>query len=154
MAEKIDRLVINSPYEEPKSHWIYDSEAANKDDKFRIVEGRRKAGYFIAKPGAKAYDDEGRFIEIELVNRIRERVRQWREEGYPGITNTTRDLLLYCSCCFLLRDAWWATSWRGTQTPPGRPCSRPAYRNRPNPSRANKANRANRRRQRRKRNRQ
>ena len=95
MAEKIDRLVINSPYEEPKSHWVYDSEAANKDDKFRIVEGRRKAGYFIAKPGAKAYDDEGRFIEIELVNRIRERVRQWREEGYPGITNTTRDLLLY-----------------------------------------------------------
>ncbi|MBQ3695292.1 MAG: DEAD/DEAH box helicase family protein [Synergistaceae bacterium] len=89
MTAKIDRLIINSPYEEPKSHWVYDHEA----QEFQIVEGRRKAGYFVAKPGAKKYDDEGRFIEIELVNRIRERVRQWRDGGYQGITNTTRDLL-------------------------------------------------------------
>ena len=89
MTAKIDRLILNSPYREPHSHWVYEHETK----KFRIVEGRRRAGYFVAKPGAKKYDDEGRFIEIELVNRIRERVKMWRDEGYQGITNTTRDLL-------------------------------------------------------------
>ena len=89
MTAKIDRLILNSPYKEPHSHWVYEHETK----KFRIVEGRRRAGYFVAKPGAKKYDEEGRFIEIELVNRIRERVKMWRDEGCQGITNTTRDLL-------------------------------------------------------------
>jgi type III restriction enzyme len=32
-------------------------------------------------------------VELELVNRIRERVRRWREAGYPGVTPITRQLL-------------------------------------------------------------
>ncbi|CAN5513443.1 hypothetical protein BH24GEM3_BH24GEM3_05350 [soil metagenome] len=32
-------------------------------------------------------------FELVLVNRIRERVKAWREEGYPGVTRTTDELL-------------------------------------------------------------
>ncbi len=29
MAKNIDKLIINSPYEEPKQHWSYDRENRN-----------------------------------------------------------------------------------------------------------------------------
>ncbi len=85
----IDRLIINSPYEEPRYHWRYDP--ATK--LFDLVEGRRPAGYVIATPGSKAFDDPGLFIEIPLVNDIRPRVKRWREAGYPGVTSITKRLL-------------------------------------------------------------
>lgn len=88
---KIDKLIINSPYEEPKEHWRYDPTTRT----FQRVPGRRPAGYVVATPGSKSYDDPGRFYELPLVNRIRERVKAWREAGYPGVTGITRRLLEY-----------------------------------------------------------
>jgi type III restriction enzyme len=85
----IDRLIINSPYEEPKFHWRYDRETRT----FDLVEGRRPAGYVVATPGSKAFDDPGIFVEIPLVNQIRPRVKAWREAGYPGVTSITKRLL-------------------------------------------------------------
>lgn len=85
----IDRLIINSPYEEPRYHWRYDREKRL----FDLVEGRRPAGYVVATPGSKAFDDPGIFIDIPLVNAIRPRVKQWREAGYPGVTSITKRLL-------------------------------------------------------------
>ena len=85
----IDRLIINSPYEEPARHWRYDP--ATK--LFDLAEGRRRAGYVVATPGSKAFDDPGLFVEIPLVNRIRPRVKAWREAGYPGVTSLTKRLL-------------------------------------------------------------
>lgn len=85
----IDRLIINSPYEEPKKHWRYDRETRT----FELVEGRRPAGYVVATPGSKSFDDPGIFVEIPLVNQIRPRVKAWREAGYPGVTSITRRLL-------------------------------------------------------------
>src|SRR5438067_6212996 len=35
--------------------------------------------------------------ELVLVNRIRERVKQWRKQDYPGVTRTTLDLLKHWS---------------------------------------------------------
>lgn len=87
----IDRLIINSPYEEPKKHWRYDRETRT----FELVEGRRPAGYVVATPGSKSFDDPGIFVEIPLVNQIRPRVKAWREAGYPGITSITRRLLAH-----------------------------------------------------------
>ena len=40
MAKSIEKLIINTPYEEPLQHWFYDRE--NRD--FYIEEGRRPAG--------------------------------------------------------------------------------------------------------------
>jgi len=87
----IDRLIINSPYEEPKSHWRYDREKRT----FDLVEGRRPAGYVVATPGSKAFDDPGIFVEIPLINQIRPRVKAWREAGYPSVTSITKRLLEY-----------------------------------------------------------
>ena len=84
-----DRLIINSPYEEPTQHWRYDRETRT----FDLVEGRRPAGYVVATPGSKSFDDPGIFVEIPLVNQIRPRVKAWREAGYPGVSSITKRLL-------------------------------------------------------------
>ncbi|QGU32978.1 BPTD_3080 family restriction endonuclease [Thermochromatium tepidum] len=85
----IDRLIVNSPYEEPQRHWRYDRETRT----FDLVEGRRPAGYVVASGDSRAFDDPGIFVEIPLVNQIRPRVKAWREAGYPGVTSITRRLL-------------------------------------------------------------
>lgn len=85
----IDRLIINSPYEEPKRHWRYDRETRT----FDLVEGRRPAGYVVASGESKTFDDPGIFVEIPLVNQIRPRLKKWREAGYPGATSITKRLL-------------------------------------------------------------
>jgi len=38
---------------------------------------------------------EEEFVPLELVNTLRERVKAWREKGYPGVTSITRRLLNY-----------------------------------------------------------
>src|SRR3990172_3511294 len=86
---KIDKLIINSPYKVPKYYWEYHRESRS----FIKREGRRPAGYLIATPGSEAFDDPGIFIELPLVNKIRLRVKSWREEGYPGVTGITKRLL-------------------------------------------------------------
>ena len=47
----------------------------------------------VASGDAAAFDDPGVFREIPLVNRIRERVKAWRESGHPGVTGITKRLL-------------------------------------------------------------
>jgi type III restriction enzyme len=85
----IDRLIINSPFEEPQRHWRYDRETRL----FDLVAGRRPAGYVVASGDSQAFDDPGIFVEIPLVNQIRPRVKTWREAGYPGVTSITKRLL-------------------------------------------------------------
>lgn len=92
MSKVIDKLIINSPYEEPKKHWAYMRES----QEFELREGRRKSGYWKASSKTLAnYDDPGEFVEIELVNKIRPRVAAWKEKGYPNITGVTKKLLEY-----------------------------------------------------------
>ena len=82
MPASIDQLIISSPYAEPREHWRYDRESRS----FSRETGRRPAGYVVATPDSKSFDDPGIFRELPLVNRIRPRVRDWREAGYPGVT--------------------------------------------------------------------
>ncbi|MCY4491455.1 MAG: DEAD/DEAH box helicase family protein, partial [Thaumarchaeota archaeon] len=89
MPAEIDNLIICNPYEMPKQHWRYD----RSKREFDCINGRRPAGYLIATPDSKSFDDPGIFQEIKLVNRIRTRVDKWRDNGYPGITGITRNLL-------------------------------------------------------------
>src|SRR5579859_5822485 len=88
-ATGITHLIVNSPFEEPQSHWLYHRETRN----FTLESGRRPAGYVIASESSKSFDDPGRFVAIELVNQIRPRVRAWRDAGYAGVTGITRRLL-------------------------------------------------------------
>ena len=89
MGKTIPKLIVNSPFEEPVKHWFYNRE----DRDFVIKDGRRPAGYVMATPDSRAFDDPGIFVEIELVNKIRPRVKTWREAGYPGVTGITKRLL-------------------------------------------------------------
>lgn len=85
----IDKLIINSPYIEPQLYWEYIRDTRE----FILQEGRRPAGYIVASESSKSFDDPGTFIEIELVNTIRPRIKKWRDSGYPGVTGITKRLL-------------------------------------------------------------
>jgi type III restriction enzyme len=86
----IDKLIINSPYQEPTRYWQYDRDSRT----FSLIEGKRRpAGYVIASEHSRSFDDPGIFREIPLVNVIRPRVKAWREAGYPGVTAITKRLL-------------------------------------------------------------
>lgn len=89
MKSSIDKLIINSPYEEPARYWSYDRETRA----FALKKGRRPAGYIVASEKSKSFDDPGTFVEIPLVNAIRPRVKTWREADYPGVTGITKRLL-------------------------------------------------------------
>jgi type III restriction enzyme len=78
--------IINDPYLEPTRHWDFG------EGEPRIVEGRRPSGYLpAARPGEQLQITD-QLILMDQVNRIRERVREWREQGYPGATAITREL--------------------------------------------------------------
>src|SRR5579859_8257569 len=85
----IDQLIINSPYEEPREHWKYHRETRL----FSRVAGRRPAGYVRASESSKAFDDPVVFVELPLVNKIRPRVKAWREADYPGTSGISKRLL-------------------------------------------------------------
>ena len=92
---RIDKLIVNSPYEEPRHHWSYGAGTG-----FVLAEGRRPAGYLMSggsgapQPGrgGRLLDADG-FEPLELAQRLRGRVREWREAGYPGVTGVTKRLL-------------------------------------------------------------
>lgn len=92
----IENPIINSPYREPTRHF--------RDENGQIVNaidaGRRGSSYFlpIAAPKKKAApglfdEDLEEKAESTHVNRIRQLVKQWRDEGWLDITHATRALL-------------------------------------------------------------
>lgn len=81
---KAKSLIISSPFERPTHHWQRKS-----DNKLQLMTGRRPAGYEIFDTRANTV----RAVQLDLVNRIRERVDAWRDAGYPGVTSVTRKLL-------------------------------------------------------------
>ncbi len=85
----IDQLIINSPYEEPAKHWRYHRETRL----FTLEPERRSAGYVRASESSRSFDDPGIFIELPLVNKIRTRIKAWREAEYPGTSGITKRLL-------------------------------------------------------------
>src|SRR5919112_78281 len=85
----IEHLIINSPYEEPRRHWEYNHHRMA----FELAEGRRPSGYTVASTEKRLINDPGVFVQIPLVNQIRQRVKEWRENGYVGISGITKQLL-------------------------------------------------------------
>ncbi len=85
----IDHLIINAPYDEPTKHWEYNHNRMA----FELAEGRRPSGYTVASTTKKLVNDPGVFVQIPLVNQIRGRVKEWRENGYAGVSSVTKQLL-------------------------------------------------------------
>jgi type III restriction enzyme len=96
----ISNPILNSPFSEPERHFEFNDEGITD----QIANGRRESGYFlpIASPRKKGgqlkFETEwtqDRFLSSPRINRIRERVQQWRMGGYVGCTRTTERLLQY-----------------------------------------------------------
>ncbi len=96
-AHKVENPIINSPFEEPRSHWkIHEHEPAEK------ISGRRKPTYLYLSPNAATDDtsegDAGSRMELQTVSLIRERLAEWRSlalRGEGGVSRVTMELLNY-----------------------------------------------------------
>lgn len=77
-------LIINSAFVEPQQHW-----AENTDRTLRLEPKRRAAGYEIID----TRENTRRQVSIPLVDDIRQRVNEWRTDGWPGVTGVTLELL-------------------------------------------------------------
>jgi len=96
----IENPVINSPYVEPQRHFRFSDEGITNE----IVEERRPSSYFTPIPALKKRGKQlvldsqwtqDRVEENKFINQVRARVALWRQNGYVGITRTSRQLLDY-----------------------------------------------------------
>lgn len=93
----IENPILNSPFEEPRHHFKFDRDGITTE----IEETRRRSATFIPVPLPRrrgvqlAFDqwNQEQVEENEFINRIRERVKAWREGGYSGVSTLTRRLL-------------------------------------------------------------
>ena len=95
--------ILNSPYKEPVCHFKSDERGLTDE----ILEFRRPSSFYIPVPRAKSMKKraeqnvaEGAFgselqKENEFINKVREKIKEWRSKDYPGLTKTSRDLLFY-----------------------------------------------------------
>lgn len=92
--------ILNSPFEEPKQFWDL-----REGEEPQVRDGRRTSVVFPPQNQSNEWDTSDGTLkksknlpgayELVLVNLIRERVKAWREQGYPGASRTTLELLEY-----------------------------------------------------------
>ena len=96
----IENPILNSPFREPTRHFRFDDQGITPE----IDDARRVSSYFmpIARPRRQGRQlrletewTRDRIQENTRVNRIRQRVAQWRAGGHVGVTATTARLLDY-----------------------------------------------------------
>ena len=100
--------VINSPYEEPSRHFALDDQGRPTGE---IAETRRPSEFFVPIPKPKkgrgkqaaaptldfdSLTDE-RIERNDKIDQLRDALRDWRHQNYPGVTAITRKLLLHWS---------------------------------------------------------
>lgn len=95
--------ILNSPYFEPGRHFKADERGLTEE----IIDLRRPSSFYIPVPRSKTRQDkldlntaEGAFgselqKENDFINKVRAKVKDWRNSGYQGTTKTSRDLLFY-----------------------------------------------------------
>lgn len=77
--------IINYPFAEPTQHWDFGGLKPS------VIEGRRASGYLAPSPDGQLRITDA-VIPLTLVNTLRDKTRQWRQDGYPGATSTTKRL--------------------------------------------------------------
>ena len=105
LPPKIDEngIIVNRPTEPPKWHWGLTSDSRVPTGS-QALPGRRQAQYIPAVAGVRysrnmtrmlsvGLEDSFAFPPIEMVNTIRERVKDWRTSGYLGATTTSKRLI-------------------------------------------------------------
>ncbi len=97
-SNEVSEPILNAPFEEPSRHWYI-----REGEEPELRPGRRAAVAFPPREQPQPWDvSDGTLkpateyaggFELVLVNLLRERVKAWREQGYPGVTRTSLDLL-------------------------------------------------------------
>jgi hypothetical protein len=95
---EVEEPIINTPFDKPTHFW-YIREGSSPEKR----EGRRPSVVYPPSDtntqwelGSDILSPSREFApgyEMLLVNTIRERLKAWREQNYPGITRTTRELI-------------------------------------------------------------
>lgn len=101
MTYEVNQPILNSPFDEPLKYWFiregYEPE---------LRDGRRPAIVYPPRDTDVQWDLKGILkpspggefapgFEMILVNQIRARVKDWKNQNYPGVTRTTLELLHY-----------------------------------------------------------
>lgn len=87
LANAVANPIINDPFAEPVRHYDFSGETPT------LRTGRRSAGYVRGNRAQVRSLAQQDVIPLDLVQTIRERVKAWREQGYPGVTRVTAELL-------------------------------------------------------------
>jgi len=105
---EVPNPILNTPYEEPTRYWFI-----REGEPPELREGRRPSVVYPPSDTPSAWDlSEGVLkpstefapgYEMTLVNLIRERLAEWRGQGYDGVTAVTRELI-----------EWWRREGRKT----------------------------------------
>jgi type III restriction enzyme len=95
--QPVEKPILCNPYRAPTEHWVYDTDTGTA----HRMEGRRPASYWFKtrrvatqQLALKGFAEEER-ADLPLVNALREDVKRWREGGYEGATEVTKELLRY-----------------------------------------------------------
>lgn len=89
--------ILNSPFKKPKEHWLL-----NVGEEPKKLADRRPSLAYPPQTSDLTWTLGSTLapsvtyrpaMEMMLVNLIRRRVEEWREQGYPGVTRTTLELL-------------------------------------------------------------
>ena len=97
-TDPISQPIINSPFHPPDYHWDLDTSAKALD---HVLDGRRESQNIPPVAGSRRLRGllglPGQlgavWTPLKLVNEIRQAVLEWTKDGYPGVTQTTRDLI-------------------------------------------------------------
>ncbi len=107
---EVPEPILNVPFEEPKRHWYIregEQPELRKNRRPALVypprdeRRERHVQWSLSDGTLRPSTDYSPGYELALVNLIRERVQTWRDQGYPGVTRTTAELL-----------AWWQRDGR------------------------------------------
>jgi type III restriction enzyme len=97
-SHEVEQPILNSPFEPPQEYWFI-----KEGEQPERRKGRRPAIVFPPRDQkeewtigdgvlARSKEYENAY-ELALVNRIRQKVSEWREAGFPGVTRTTKEIL-------------------------------------------------------------
>lgn len=92
--------ILNSPYDEPK--WYYSTNLDGTLNYEEILPGRRRFSPEAPSiPVADTNKDNLFTAEMvddfsnHIINKIREEIKKWRSNGYPGVTRISKELLVF-----------------------------------------------------------
>lgn len=99
MSYEVSEPILNSPFEKPDRYWyIQEGEQPELREGLRppvVFPPRDQKEEWTETPLLRRSREYPAGYEMALVTLVRERLEAWREQGYPGVTRTTLELLRY-----------------------------------------------------------